>query len=85
MTTYPVTDGVTTFLSPPEGYDVDFDNPRYQSKLQHYLIFGILGSVAFFCLVQRLYSKYFLGSGLKVDDGELDYERRWSLEDVLGH
>lgn len=73
MTTYPVTDGVTTFLSPPEGYEVDFDNPQYQGKLQHYLIFGVLGSVAFFCLVQRIYSKHFLSTGLKIDDGELDH------------
>lgn len=84
MTTYPVTDGVTTFLSPPEGYEVDFDNAQYQGKLQHYLIFGILGFVAFFCLVQRIYSKHFLASGLKIDDGELDHGRLQRIGWVLG-
>ncbi|KAF7554825.1 hypothetical protein G7046_g6707 [Stylonectria norvegica] len=68
MAIYPVTDGVTTFLSPPEGYVVDFDHPRQQKQFQHYIICGILGSLALFCLVQRLYTKHFLTAGLKIDD-----------------
>ncbi|CAM1503371.1 Fc.00g081470.m01.CDS01 [Cosmosporella sp. VM-42] len=71
MATYPVTDGVTTFLPPPEGYVVDFDNPQQQKEFHHFLIFGILGSLALFCLVQRLYTKHFLTAGLKIDDGSV--------------
>ncbi|KAJ3544539.1 hypothetical protein NM208_g2999 [Fusarium decemcellulare] len=68
MATYPVTDGVTTFLEPPEDYVVDFDNPQQQKALEHFLIFGILGSLAFVCLIQRLYTKHFITGSLKVDD-----------------
>ncbi|KAI8715252.1 hypothetical protein NCS52_01032500 [Fusarium sp. LHS14.1] len=65
---YPVTNGVTTFLAPPEGYVVDFEHPQQQNALHHYLIFGILGSLALFCLIQRLYTKHFLTGSLKIDD-----------------
>lgn len=67
---FPVTDGVTTFLPPPEGYEVNFDNPQSRYKIHHYLVFGILGPIALFCLAQRLYSKHFLATGLKIDDRE---------------
>ena len=76
MATYPVTDGVTTFLPPPEGYVVDFDNPQQQKAFHHFIIFGILGSLALFCLIQRLYTKHFLTAGLKIDDGTSDAEKK---------
>jgi hypothetical protein len=66
---YPVTNGVTTFLPPPEGYVVNFDNPQKRDALKHFLIFGFLGSLAIMCLAQRLYTKHFILRGLKVDDG----------------
>lgn len=69
MTSYPLTDGVTTFLPPPDGYVVDFDNPQQQKALDHYLIFGILGPLALICLVQRIYTKRFITGSLKIDDG----------------
>jgi hypothetical protein len=69
MSSYPVTNGVTTFLPPPERYVVDFDNPQQQDALKHFLIFGILGSLAILCLLQRLYVKYYITRGLKIDDG----------------
>ncbi|KAF5562457.1 monocarboxylate transporter 2 [Fusarium phyllophilum] len=68
MSSYPVTNGVITFLPPPEGYVVDFDNPQQQEALKHFLIFGILGSLAILCLLQRLYVKYYITRGLKIDD-----------------
>lgn len=68
---YPVTNGVTTFLPPPEDYIVDFDNPQSQNVLHHFLIFGILGPLALFCLVQRLYTKHYITGSLKIDDGTL--------------
>ncbi|KAF5658961.1 monocarboxylate transporter [Fusarium denticulatum] len=68
MSSYPITNGVITFLPPPEGYVVDFDNPQQQDALKHFLIFGILGSLAILCLLQRLYVKYYITRGLKIDD-----------------
>ncbi|KAL0934622.1 uncharacterized protein CTRU02_211421 [Colletotrichum truncatum] len=65
---YPVTNGVTTLVRPPPGYVVDFDNPQSQSVLEHYFIFGILGSLAALCLVQRIYTKLMFSDGLKTDD-----------------
>ena len=65
---FPVTDGVTTFLPPPDGYEVDFQNPQGRHVLDHYLIFAILGTLALVCLVQRIYTKHFITGGLKVDD-----------------
>ncbi|EXK78255.1 hypothetical protein FOQG_17061 [Fusarium oxysporum f. sp. raphani 54005] len=71
MSSYPVTNGVITFLPPPEGYVVDFNNPQQQDALEHFLIFGIFGSLAIFCLLQRLYVKYYITRGLKIDDGSI--------------
>lgn len=68
MADFPVVDGVTVLLPPPEGYEVDFDNPQSHFKTEHYVIFGLMGPVAFFCLLQRLYSKHFLAAGLQLDD-----------------
>ncbi|KAJ4128880.1 hypothetical protein NW768_007402 [Fusarium equiseti] len=65
---YPVTNGTTTFLPPPDGYEVDFDKPQKQDAIEHYLVFGILGPFAFLCLLQRLYTKYFILGSLKIDD-----------------
>ncbi|KAF5242472.1 hypothetical protein FANTH_8638 [Fusarium anthophilum] len=70
MSSYPVTNGVITFLPPPEGYVVDFDKPQQQDALKHFLIFGILGSLAILCLLQRLYVKYYITRGLKIDDAK---------------
>lgn len=69
MAEFPVTNGVTTVVPPPLGYEVDFENPQRQFVLHHFLIFGILGSLAFLCLVQRVYTRKFLAGGLRVDDG----------------
>jgi hypothetical protein len=66
---YPVTNGTTTFLPPPDGYEINFANPQKQDATEHYLVFGILGPFAFLCLLQRLYTKYFILGSLKVDDG----------------
>ncbi|EJT71721.1 hypothetical protein GGTG_10975 [Gaeumannomyces tritici R3-111a-1] len=65
---FPVVNGVTVFIPPPEGYIVDFSNPRRQSALEHYLVAGILGPIALVALCQRIYTKIYLGAGFKVDD-----------------
>lgn len=63
-------DGVDVFRLPPEGYEVDFDNPKSQKVLEHYLIFGIGAPLAFVALMQRYYTKLFLSKGLQIDDGK---------------
>ncbi|KAF4962830.1 hypothetical protein FSARC_9113 [Fusarium sarcochroum] len=40
MALYPVINGVTAFLSPPEGYVVDFQHPQQRDALKHYLVFA---------------------------------------------
>jgi hypothetical protein len=62
-------DGVDVFRLPPEGYVVNFDNPKQQKVLEHYLIFGIGAPIAFVALMQRFYTKLFLSKGLQIDDG----------------
>lgn len=64
-------DGVDVFRLPPDGYVVDFANPKQQKVLDHYLIFGIGAPIAFVALLQRFYTKMFLSKGLQIDDGKL--------------
>ncbi|KAI3539080.1 integral membrane protein [Colletotrichum abscissum] len=52
----------------PPGVTVDFDHPRQQKVLEHYLLFGVGGTIAFIALCQRFYTKLFLSKGLQVDD-----------------
>ncbi|KAK1997952.1 integral membrane protein [Colletotrichum falcatum] len=58
---------VSPFPAPP-GVVVDFDHPRQQKVLEHYLIFGIGGTLAFVALCQRYYTKIYLSKGLQIDD-----------------
>lgn len=69
MSGFPEVNGTTVFRLPPEGYVVDFDNPKQQKVLEHYLVFGIGAPLAFIALCQRFYTKMFLSKGLQVDDG----------------
>ncbi|KAF9876583.1 integral membrane protein (Pth11) [Colletotrichum karsti] len=59
---------LVSVIPPPPGVTVDFDHPRQQKVLEHYLIFGIGGTIAFIALCQRFYTKIFLSKGLQVDD-----------------
>jgi hypothetical protein len=70
MENFPLTNGVRTLVPAPEGYVVDFDNPQQQYVLEHYIITGILGPLAFVALCQRYYTKIFLSKGLQIDDGK---------------
>jgi hypothetical protein len=69
MAAFPVTNGVTTVIAAPDDYEVDFANPQQQFVIHHFLIFGLLGMLAVFCLAQRLYTKHFLSGGLQIEDG----------------
>ncbi|RBQ86279.1 hypothetical protein VDGD_20771 [Verticillium dahliae] len=68
MSGIPVVNGVEVLVPAPPGYVVDFDNPQRQYVMEHYLIFGILGPLAFIALMQRFYTKMFLAKGLQIDD-----------------
>lgn len=68
-TVYPVVDGVRTLVGAPAGYHVDFANPQQHYKLAHYLIVGLVCPLAIITLGQRLYTKLYLSTGLKLDDG----------------
>lgn len=80
VTDFPAADLPASVIPPPPGVTVDFDNPRQQKVLEHYLIFGIGGTLAFVALCQRFYTKIFLSKGLHVDDGMLARQPRiqWS-------
>lgn len=65
---FPSISGIDVFRLPPEGYVVDFDNPKQQYVLEHYLIFGIGAPIALIALLQRFYTKIFLSKGLQIDD-----------------
>lgn len=67
---FPVVNGTTVFRAPPDDYVVNFDNPQQQRVLDHYLVFGIGGPLAFIALIQRYYTKIWLSKGLQVDDGK---------------
>lgn len=89
MASFPVINGVTTFLTPPEGYDVDFDNPKSRHVLDQYLIFALLGSFAFFCLPKlttvctnrgaRLFEKI----SLRPNAGLLDRSHHHSMDHIF--
>ncbi|KAK1457738.1 hypothetical protein CMEL01_15721 [Colletotrichum melonis] len=68
MAEFPITNGTTTVIKAPEGYLVDFEHPQQQKVLEHYLVFGILGPLAFLTLIQRFYTKFCLSDGPKIDD-----------------
>lgn len=73
MSTYdgfPVTDGVITYLSAPEGYEVDFENPQKQYDTHLYAIVGAGSALTLVFMYQRLYTKIFLSKGLQLDDSK---------------
>ncbi|RYP19383.1 hypothetical protein DL765_003356 [Monosporascus sp. GIB2] len=69
MREFPITNGVVTFTSPPEGYVVDFDHPQTYLHEEHYWLFAVGGLLATLSLAQRFYTKVYLSTGLGVDDG----------------
>ncbi|KAM3450931.1 hypothetical protein MY3296_005707 [Beauveria thailandica] len=71
MASFPVVNGETVLMAPPDGITPDFDNPRQNHRLQHYLAFGIGGPLALAFLCQRYYTKLYLSKGLQIDDDSI--------------
>ncbi|KAJ2900399.1 hypothetical protein MKZ38_002456 [Zalerion maritima] len=65
---FPVTNGVTTFLAPPDGYVVDFENPQRRANVETYWICGVENVIALLFLGQRFYTRIFITGGLQYDD-----------------
>ncbi|KAF2679191.1 hypothetical protein K458DRAFT_280879, partial [Lentithecium fluviatile CBS 122367] len=65
-----MTKGVLTIIPAPEGYDVDFDNPKRNGDVTCYCLTGLGGFLALLFLGQRLYVKAVLRKRLTIDDCE---------------
>ncbi|CAO2653666.1 Nn.00g030770.m01.CDS01 [Neocucurbitaria sp. VM-36] len=60
--------GTITMLPPPEGYVVDFANPRRRLVTETYVLFILENILAIIFLVQRLYTKIRLMRVFQIDD-----------------
>ncbi|KAI0128314.1 hypothetical protein BJ170DRAFT_323782 [Xylariales sp. AK1849] len=67
---FPVVNGTEVLLAPPEGYQVDFAHPTFDTATiqSHYWAFGILFPVAFLFLTQRVYTALFVLRKFRTDD-----------------
>lgn len=62
--------GVPVLRPPPEGYVVDFENPRQQYVIPMYCTFGVGVFLALCFLFQRLYVQWFVRRKLAWEDSE---------------
>lgn len=67
---FPVINGTEVIIEPPEGYHVDFAHPMYDTFAihSHYWAFGLEFPVAFFFLLQRMYTSLFVRREFQIDD-----------------
>lgn len=62
--------GVPVAVPPPEGYEVDFDNPRRRLNVAGYCVVSIGCFLAFTFLLQRLYVQWYVRRKLEWEDSE---------------
>ncbi|KAF5690999.1 integral membrane protein PTH11 [Fusarium circinatum] len=67
MSVFPIVDGVTVAIPPPDGYVVNFDHPLQRHAIESYVISGIGTALAFLFFLQYLYVKLWV---LRKPDGE---------------
>ncbi|WKT43454.1 hypothetical protein QSH57_008290 [Fusarium oxysporum f. sp. vasinfectum] len=67
MSAFPIVDGVTVAIPPPEGYVVNFDHPLQRHAIESYVISGIGTALSFLFFFQYLYVKLWV---LRKPDGE---------------
>ncbi|KAL1978397.1 hypothetical protein VTN31DRAFT_1256 [Thermomyces dupontii] len=60
--------GVPVAVPPPEGYEVDFDNPRRRLNVAGYCVVSIGCFLAFTFLLQRLYVQWYVRRKLEWED-----------------
>ncbi|RSM07066.1 hypothetical protein CEP52_005374 [Fusarium oligoseptatum] len=70
MSNFPVVDGVSVLIPPPQGYVVNFGNPKQQCALAAYILWGSGTFVATLFFIQYLYVKLWL-------------IRKWDVETVF--
>ncbi|KAF5619825.1 integral membrane protein PTH11 [Fusarium tjaetaba] len=67
MSAFPIVDGVTVAIPPPEDYVVNFDHPLQRHAIESYVISGIGTALAFLFFLQYLYVKLWVS---RKPDGE---------------
>ncbi|KAI1036662.1 hypothetical protein LB503_003213 [Fusarium chuoi] len=67
MSAFPIVDGVTVAIPPPEGYVVNFEHPLQRHAIESYVISGIGTTLSFLFFFQYLYVKLWV---LRKPDGE---------------
>ncbi|KAK8085696.1 hypothetical protein PG997_006967 [Apiospora hydei] len=62
-------DEIVTLAPPPDGYVVNFENPRRRADIQTYWCFGVGNLLALIFLAQRFYTKLHIVKSFQLDDG----------------
>lgn len=67
---FPIVNGVEVLIPPPEGYVVDFDNPRtdHSSRRAAIWLFALEYAIALLFFGQRVYTNAFLLRKFRIDD-----------------
>lgn len=65
-----VVNGVPVAIPPPEGYEVDFDNPQRNSVTAAYWLFGVGNFLTLLFMLQRAYVRLVIQKTLRLEDGK---------------
>ncbi|KAJ4314504.1 hypothetical protein N0V84_008845 [Fusarium piperis] len=65
-----VVNGVPVAIPPPEGYQVDFDNPQRNSVNAAYWLFGVGNFLALLFMLQRVYVRLVIQKTVRLEDGD---------------
>ncbi|KAG5779734.1 hypothetical protein H9Q73_006591 [Fusarium xylarioides] len=65
-----VVDGVPVAIPPPEGYNVDFDNPQRNSVTAAYWLYGVGNFLTVLFIAQRVYVRSFIHKTVRIEDGD---------------
>ena len=76
----PNVNGTETLIPAPEGYVVDFENPKIQYMVESYTVASVEMTIAFLFLIQRLYTKIALMKSFQLEDGTR-FHKSWSNSD----
>lgn len=60
--------GTIVALAPPDGYEVDFDNPKRNLLVANYVVMAVGLSLSLIFLAQRIFVKTHVHRGLALDD-----------------